>query len=92
MSGKLIFQDAKVEIDEELLKYIAQETGGKYFRATDNSKLKAIYAEINKLEKTEIEEYKYYNYDEKYRSLVLLAGLLLMIELLLRFTVYRSFI
>ena len=61
MSGKLIFQDAKVEIDEELLKYIAQETGGKYFRATDNSKLKAIYAEINKLEKTEIEEYKYYN-------------------------------
>ena len=92
MSGKLIFQDAKVEIDEELLKYIAQETGGKYFRATDNSKLKAIYAEINKLEKTEIEEYKYYNYDEKYRSLVLLAGLLLMIEMLLRFTVYRSFI
>ena len=50
MSGKLIFQDAKVEIDEELLKYIAQETGGKYFRATDNSKLKAIYAEINKLD------------------------------------------
>ena len=92
MSGKLIFQDAKVEIDEELLKYIAQETGGKYFRATDNSKLKAIYAEINKLEKTEIEEYKYYNYDEKYRSLVLLAGLLLMIEMVLRFTVYRSFI
>ena len=92
MSGKLIFQDAKVEIDEELLKYIAQETGGKYFRATNNSKLKAIYAEINKLEKTEIEEYKYYNYDEKYRSLVLLAGLLLMIELLLKFTVYRSFI
>jgi Ca-activated chloride channel family protein len=91
-TGKLIFQNAPVEIDEELLKYIAQETGGKYFRATNNSKLKAIYAEINKLEKTEIEEYKYYNYDEKYRSLVILAGLLLMIEMLLRFTLYRSFI
>ena len=92
MSGKLIFQNAKVEIDEELLKYIAKETGGKYFRATNNSKLKAIYDEINKLEKTEIEEFKYYNYDEKYRSLVILAGLLLMFEMLLKLTVFRSFI
>lgn len=92
MTGKLIFQNAKVEIDEDLLKYIASETGGKYFRATDNKKLKAIYDEINKLEKTEIEEYKYYNYDEKYRFLVMLAGLFLAIELILKFTVYRSFI
>ena len=92
MSGKLIFQNAKVEIDEKLLKYIAKETGGKYFRATNNSKLKAIYDEINKLEKTEIEEFKYYNYDEKYRSLVILAGLLLMFEMLLKLTVFRSFI
>lgn len=92
MSGKLIFQKAKVEIDEELLQFIANETGGKYFRATNNTKLKAIYTEINKLEKTEIEEYKYYNYEEKYRSLVILAGLLLMLEMLLKFTVFRSFI
>ncbi|MFT6755895.1 MAG: Ca-activated chloride channel family protein [Urechidicola sp.] len=92
MNGKLIFQNAKVEIDEELLKYIAKETGGKYFRATNNSKLKAIYDEINKLEKTEIEEFKYYNYDEKYRSLVIFAGLLLMLEMLLKLTVFRSFI
>ncbi len=90
--GKLIFQNAPVEIDEDLLKYIAEETGGKYFRATDNSKLRAIYSEINKLEKTEIEEFKYYNYDEKYRSLVILGGLLLMLEMLLKFTVFRSFI
>jgi Ca-activated chloride channel family protein len=92
MNGKLIFQNSKVEIDEELLKYIAKETGGKYFRATNNSKLKAIYDEINKLEKTEIEEFKYYNYDEKYRSLVIFAGLLLMLEMLLKLTVFRSFI
>ena len=92
MSGKLIFQNAPVEIDEELLKYIAKETGGKYFRATNNSKLKAIYDEINKLEKTEIEEFKYYNYDEKYRFLVIIAGLLLMLEMLLKLTVFRSFI
>ena len=56
------------------------------------SRDKAIYDEINKLEKTEIEEFKYYNYEEKYRPLVLLAGLLLLIELVLRFTVFRSFV
>ncbi len=90
--GKLIFRNAPVEIDEVLLKYIAKETGGKYFRATGNRKLEAIYDEINKLEKTKIEEFKYYNYEEKYRSLVILAGILILIEMLLKFTVYRSFI
>lgn len=91
-SGELLFKNSLVEIDEPLLKYIAKQTGGIYFRATDNSKLKAIYNEINKLEKTEVEEFKYYNYQEKYRFLVLLAGLLLMIEFALKNTVFRSFI
>ena len=91
-NGKLVFQNVKVEIDEELLQFIADETEGKYFRATDNKKLRAIYSEINKLEKTEIEEFKYYNYDEKYRSLVILAALILMLEMTLRFTLFRSFI
>ncbi len=90
--GKLIFRNAPVEIDEDLLKYIAKETGGKYFRATGNKKLELIYDEINKLEKTKIEEFKYYNYEEKYRSLVLLAGILILLEMLLKMTVYRSFI
>ncbi len=62
----------KVEIDENLLKHIAKETNGRYFRATNNSKLKEIYNEIDKLEKTKIEEFKYYNYTEQYRFLVLL--------------------
>jgi len=91
-SGKLMFRNAPVEIDEELLKFIATQTEGKYFRATDNKKLASIYDEINKLEKTEVEEFKYYNYQEKYRPLVLLAGLLVLLEMLLRFTLFRSFI
>jgi len=92
LNGKLIFRNAPVEIDEKLLQFIAVETDGKYFRATDNKKLESIYNEINKLEKTEIEEFKYYNYQERYRALVFLAGFLIMIEMSLRFTVYRSFI
>jgi len=92
LNGKLIFRNAPVEIDEKLLKFIAKDTGGKYFRATGNKKLESIYNEINKLEKTKIEEFKYYNYQEKYRFLVILAGFLILLEMLLRFTVYRSFI
>ncbi|SDX61135.1 Ca-activated chloride channel family protein [Lutibacter oricola] len=91
-TGKLMFRPSQVEIDEALLKYIAEQTEGKYFRATSNTKLKAIYEEINKLEKTEIEEFKYYNYHEKYRFLVLIAGLLVLIEMLLKHTIFKSFI
>ena len=78
-NGNFQYGRIQVEIDEELLKEIAEVTGGKYFRATNNKKLEEIYDEINKLEKTEIEEFKYYNYEEKYRPLVLLAGLLLIV-------------
>jgi Ca-activated chloride channel family protein len=81
-----------LEIDEELLKHIAKETEGKYFRATDNLKLKAIYNEINKLEKTKIEEFKYYNYQEQYRWFVFSAIALLLLEFVLKNTVFRSFI
>ena len=91
-NGRMQYGRVQVEIDEELLKDIASSSGGKYFRATDNEKLEAIYAEIDSLEKTEIEEFRYYNYDEKFRPLVLLAGGLLLIEILLRLTLFRSFI
>ena len=91
-NGQLLFQMMKVEIDEPLLRSIAKNTGGKYFRATSNDKLAQIYNEINKLETTEIEELKFYDYDEKFRGFALLAGLLLLIEIGLRNTVYRSFI
>lgn len=90
--GRFLYQMMKVEIDESLMKEIAKTTDGQYFRATSNSKLKAIYDEINKLETTEINEEKFYNYDEKYRPWVLAALGLLLAEVLLRKTVYRSFI
>jgi len=81
-----------VEIDEKLLEAIAEATGGAYFRATDNESLEAIYEEINKLEKTEIEEFKYYKYEEKFRPWILLAGILLVLEWVLKNTLFRSFI
>ena len=91
-NGKFKYGLTKVEIDEALLKEIALKTGGIYFRATNNQKLEEIYQEINKLEKTEIEEFKYYNYQEKYRLLALVAMALLLIEWLLKNTIYKSFI
>src|SRR5690606_37663174 len=90
--GTFQYGRVNVEIDEALLKEIAAATGGLYFRATNNKKLQEIYSEINKLEKTEIEEFKFYNYQEKYRPLVILAGLLFLLELLLKVTLFRSFV
>ena len=91
-NGKFKYGLTKVEIDEELLKEIANETGGIYFRATDNKKLEEIYEVINKLEKTEIEEFKYYNYAEKYRTLVLMALSLIILEWIGKNTLFKSFI
>lgn len=91
-NGQFLFRMMQVEIDVKLLQSIAQKTGGKYFRATGNDKLAQIYAEINKLETTEIEELKFYDYDEKYRPFVWIAGILLLAEIGLRNTVFRSFI
>jgi Ca-activated chloride channel family protein len=90
--GSFQYGNIPVEIDEDLLKEIASKTGGLYFRATDNKKLEDIYDEINKLEKTDVEEFKYTNYEEKYRPLVLFALGLLLLEFLLRNTIFRSFI
>ena len=91
-SGQILFQMMKVEIDEQLLKNIARKTDGQYFRATSNSKLVEIYASINKLETSEIKELRFYDYDEKFRPFVWLAGFLILLELGLRNTVYKSFI
>ncbi|MFX0556228.1 vWA domain-containing protein [Maribacter sp. CXY002] len=90
--GSFRYGMRQVEIDEDLLKNIAEVTGGKYFRATNNETLEEIYDEINKLEKTEIEEFKYYRYEEKFRPWVLLAGVFLVLEWILRNTIFRSFV
>ena len=91
-NGSFQYGNIQVEIDEDLLQQISETTGGKYFRATSNSKLEEIYEEINKLEKTEIEETKYKSYDELFRPFVLAAFALLLFELLLRYTLFRSFV
>tara|TARA_B110000967_G_scaffold120869_1_gene123474 strand:- start:11139 stop:12137 length:999 start_codon:yes stop_codon:yes gene_type:complete len=91
-NGVFQYGRTQVEIDEKLLKEIAEVTGGKYFRATNNRKLKEIYKEIDALEKTEVEEFKFYNFEEKFRPLVFLALGLLFFEFLVRFTLFRSFI
>jgi Ca-activated chloride channel family protein len=80
----------KVEIDEQLMKSIAKKTDGRFL--TSKHKLAEIYGEINKLETTEIEELKFYDYDEKYRPLFGLQAFLLLAEIGLRNTIYRSFI
>ena len=78
------------DIDEDLLKKIASTTGGQYFRATDNSSLKTIYDEIDKLEKTKISVQQYSKKQEEYMPLALLVFALVLFELLLRNTLLRN--
>ncbi len=89
-NGEYAYDYVKVNIDEVAMKNISKLTNGKYFRATNNEKLKNIYAEIDKLEKTIIEEKQYTKKSELYFPLALAAGILLVLELLLRNTIYKS--
>ncbi|PCE62911.1 vWA domain-containing protein [Sediminicola luteus] len=88
--GSFRFGMRQVEIDEKLLQEIAATTGGQYFRATNNASLESIYDEINKLEKTEVEEIKFRRFEEKFRPLIFLAGILLLLEWVLANTLFRS--
>ena len=90
--GKFNYANVQVEIDENLLTQISEMTGGKYFRATDNERLKEIYSDIDELEKTEIEEFKYYSVDEKFRYFLLPAIILIAFEMFMKLTILRSFI
>jgi Ca-activated chloride channel homolog len=87
----VIMQREKVSIDEKLLTQIANETGGKYFRATDNQSLDSIYKEIDQLEKSKYEVTTFTHFTEKFLPFVLTAILLLMLEWILRFTLFRKF-
>lgn len=78
-------------LDEELLRKIGNETGGKYFRARDKDGLKNIYSQIDKLEKSKIEIISYKRYQEKFLPFILAALGLLFLEMLLRFTVFKKF-
>jgi Ca-activated chloride channel family protein len=76
------YQMVPVEIDEKVLRQVAQMTEGKYFRATDNRKLRAIYQEIDALEKTRIEVRSYRRYTELFYSFILAAVILLLVDVI----------
>ena len=80
MFGNLSFQPMDVEIDEKTLEGIAERTGGRYFRATDNDKLQSIYDEINQLEKSKVEVTDYTVYHERFLALLLAALGVLLLE------------
>lgn len=85
-------QNVKVEIDEALLSQVAESTGGKYFRATDNTKLAEIYSEINKMEKVRTSVDSFPVYKELFGKFALLALLAIMLELVLNWFVIRRFV
>lgn len=90
-TGRTQYQNVQMEVDEALLKSIAEKTNGKYFQANNNEALSEIYEEINQMETTEIEEIKYYHYDEWFYYPVFLGCLLLLIEFILKHTLFKSF-
>ena len=84
------YQQMKVEIDEKLLQTIANNSGGRYFRATSNQKLDEIYDEIDKLERSKIEVTEFRHLHEEFYPLVALALALLLLEFILHKTVFRT--
>jgi len=87
----VVMQKEKVSIDEKLLTQIANETGGRYYRATDNESLHNIYADIDKLEKSKVEITAIKRYSEQFFPFAIAAAGFLFFELLLRFTIFRKF-
>jgi Ca-activated chloride channel family protein len=88
--GSIAYQNVEVKIDEETMKEIARQTGGKYFRATNNRSLEAIYEEIDQLEKSKIEVTEYRKKKEEFFPFALLAGILLLLDFTLRTTYLRT--
>lgn len=84
------YKDMEVEIDEEVLQQIATGTKGEYFRATNNQKLKSIYQQIDEMEKSKIEVKKYSEKSEEYLGFALIAGVLLLLEVLAKSTIMRG--
>ncbi|MCX6295819.1 MAG: VWA domain-containing protein, partial [Bacteroidetes bacterium] len=88
--GSYAYEYADVVIDEKTMTDIANMTGGKYFRATDNEKLKEIYKEIDRLEKTIFEEKNFTNKSEHYLPFAIAGALLLLLEFILKNTIFKS--
>ena len=90
MFGNMMIQTQEVEIDEDMLTRIADITGGRYFRATNNQALENIYQQIDALEKTKIDVRQYSRKYEEYRMFGIWALGFLMVEILIRNMVLRS--
>jgi Ca-activated chloride channel family protein len=90
MFGRTIMQNMPVEIDEDVLRVIAQTTDGSYFRATDNNKLREIYQEIDQLERTRLDVKQFSKKKEEYFPFLLAALLILLTEVFLRYTLFRT--
>lgn len=88
--GEYEYDYVDVEIDEKMMTEIADMTGGKYFRATNTESLRDIYSEIDKMEKTIISEKSFSNKAEHFLPIAVLAAIVLFLEFLLRFTVFRT--
>lgn len=84
-------QQMEVQIDEELLQQIALTTGGQYFRAEDNKKLREVYDEIDQLEKSKIDIQEFKKKHEKFLPFAMIALLLFTLEMILRFLVFKKF-
>ena len=82
-SNGVIMQKEKVSIDEKLLTQIANETGGRYYRATDNESLHNIYADIDKLEKSKVEITAIKKYTEEFFPFAIAAAAFLFLELII---------
>ncbi|MCK6555217.1 VWA domain-containing protein [Candidatus Binatia bacterium] len=88
--GNTVYQRVQVDIDETTLQAVAEKTGGKYFRATDTASLKAIYDEIDRMERTTFTAPRYLDYDELYPWLAIPALLLFAVEIGLGNTLLRK--
>jgi Ca-activated chloride channel family protein len=83
-------RDVEVKIDEEILSKIAATTDGKYFRATNNTKLAEIYKEIDKLEKSKIDVKEFSKREEEYLKYALAGAFFLIVALVLKTTIFRN--
>ncbi len=88
--GRYVFGMAKVEIDENLLHQISEMTGGKYYRATNEQNLEAIYAEIDRLEKTEMEITVFKRYSEEYGRFLSLGLMLFLLNVILKHSFFKT--
>jgi Ca-activated chloride channel family protein len=89
--GEITLRKQQVNIDENLLRNIAAETGGLYFRARDNASLQNIYSEIDKLEKSKVQIMTLKRFREKYLPFAVAAAIFLLLEIILRYTLFKKF-